>query len=313
MRPHHGRTSVTLLVTLGLVLGVAATACIDPSATAGPRAGPVAPTGANGLYAEDAATIAIGSSSEDYEIPVQPPVSGNAAAINYCFQQLIANGSMIIADQTQRAVWDSAHAPHDTVFTGRFRAKAKYWAGTYSGQALRCIARDSLFAKRHPGPYMIPISQIEFDHDQLVDFCWGDNALNPIGASPNCYDNPAQINVFVKMRFGRNCDLWEFDISNSESFAQERTNGGLESDAMKWHVRFYAVSPAGQWGWWQVEDYGAQSSPYTNGWRSTGPPLYQPGRFQLCSRYKHDSQYTPGWYDNWWGQRGGWVRWLPPV
>jgi hypothetical protein len=241
------------------------------------------------------------------------PTQGNGAAWNYCFSNLASNGWMITADQTQRAVWDSAHAPHDTVFRGRLRAKAKYWAGTYSGQPVRCIRRDSVWAERYVGPYMVPISQIEFDQDTGVDFCWGVNPLNAIGAYPDCYYNPAQINVFVKMRFGRNCNLWEFDLWNKGAFTQEYANGGLKTETMKWHVRFYAVSPTGAWGWWQVEDYGAQASPYTNGWRNPGGPPYHSGRFQVCSRYAHDSQYTPGWYDNWWGQRGGWARWLTPT
>ena len=105
--------------------------------------------------------------------------------------------------------------------------------------------------------------------------------------------------------------------NNELAWLEDSQAGGLSNEVNKWEIQLWAVSPSGSWmtpgqyGWWTANDYGANSSPYDHGWRSTGPPLWQAGRTHLCDRYdpvvKVDSASTAFFNQH----RGGWAYWQP--
>jgi len=178
-----------------------------------------------------------------------------------------------------------------------------------------------------------------------ANWCWGGNlASAPFGPSCDHY-NAASVFVYGKLPFGKRCNLYD-DGSDNDVFnlgAAGRDSlqaGGLPAgtyttwsggtplynqtnavgDNSKWEVQLFAKGPpgspgAGSGGWWTVNDYGAANSPYSDGWRNSGPPLYQEGRptHSLCNRYNSAITVPPlNGGQAWYNFHGGPSHWAAP-
>jgi hypothetical protein len=148
-------------------------------------------------------------------------------------------------------------------------------------------------------------------------WCWG-GALSLDPRGPSCdRTNAASVLIRVKFPWRRACDLendngiggWGNGSATADTFQtgglvgpnvtmwgggpplQWVQNNSYTSDANQWEVQIFARQPTSPnaGGWWTVNNYGANNSPYTDGWRNTGPPLYIVGKpgYAMCPRYKY--------------------------
>jgi hypothetical protein len=197
-----------------------------------------------------------------------------------------------------------------------------YAYGTDPAKELRCIKIDSVWVYRkaatatgYNGGQVSVVDLIDKPSFETAVagadvWCWGnDLSANPHG--PSCTPaNAASLKVRAKFPWRRACNFHNDNgfggFNNGGATADTNQTGGLvgpnyitwsgtplswvqqngyTGDTNQWEVQLWAVE-SGRWGWWTVNNYGGNLSPYTDGYRA-GSPQGKPGS-PMCPRYSYD-------------------------
>jgi hypothetical protein len=228
-------------------------------------------------------------------------------------------------DQGQNLVWAVHHGLKDgsgnnldSLMKARVKLTFRFWYGYYQNDGvtpLRCIklTSDSLFMVTKTDPNGIGGSyQLVNQHGSLlrhvnpsggIAWCAGTTTTPIYGGAPPCDTHyAASLRYRAEFRFYRHCYLDEEGWNGAPLDPDWLTNGlaelsdiyslgGVPALSSAWEYQMWAITPSGSWftpgmaGWWTTLDYGGGVWPYTNGWRTTGPPLWTEGGRDLCDHY----------------------------